>query len=226
MKMGMYTSRNNKYAWVYDRFKKYLINSVLDIGACECKLREYLVDTRYVGVDKNDGDISLDLDKETIPGTYREYHIVLCLDVLEHLENIHSVFDRICYLADRYVLISLPNCYNSIISFIRAGKYSKEINMKFYGLPIEPPSDRHRWFFSGKEAYKFVKARGVNNGFELVEMIDTAKLSKKGMRGGKLSLLKKLMFWNPKIKGRIGEFEGGTLFFLLERVELIEKEDE
>ncbi len=219
MKIGMYTSRNDKYEWVYEQFKKYLTKSVLDVGADECKLHNHLKNTRYVGVDKKGCDINLDLDKETIPGTYREYHVALCFDVLEHLENIHLVFDRICYLADKYVLISLPNCYNGILSFIQAGQYSKETNMKFYGLPVEPPLDRHRWFFSGKEAYNFVKTRGTKNGFELVEVIDTAKLGKKGIKGSKLNLLKKLMFWNPKIKERITDFEIGTLFFLLERVE-------
>lgn len=148
------------------------------------------------------------------------------MDVLEHLENIHLVFDRICYLSDKYVLISLPNCYNSILWFIRAGQYSKETNMKFYGLPIEPPLDRHRWFFSGKEAYNFVKTRGEKNGFELVEMIDTAKLSKKGIRGRKLALLKKLIFWNSKLRERITDFESGTLFFLLERVDGIKNKNE
>lgn len=33
----MYTSRNDKYAWVYDRFKKYLTKSVLDVGADGCR---------------------------------------------------------------------------------------------------------------------------------------------------------------------------------------------
>ena len=226
MKTRMYTSRNDKYEWVYDRYKKYLTESVLDVGADKCRLRDYLKNTRYVGVGKEGCDINLDLDKKTIPGTYREYHASLCLDVLEHLENIHLVFDRICYLSDKYVLISLPNCYNGIYSYILKGQYSKGTNLKFYGLPIEPPLDRHRWFFSGKEAYNFVKTRGTKNGFKLIEMIDTYKLSKKRIGDRKFFLLKKLMFFNAQIRERITDFESGTLFFLLERVDRIENKND
>ena len=43
--------------------------------------------------------------------------------------------------------------------------------LKYYGLPVEPPPDRHRWFFGHDEAVEFLRGRAHLNGFE-VEQID------------------------------------------------------
>jgi hypothetical protein len=40
-----------------------------------------------------------------------------------------------------------------------------------YGLPVEPPQDRHRWLFSLKEARCFVQERALKLGFKLREEI-------------------------------------------------------
>ena len=40
--------------------------------------------------------------------------------------------------------------------------------MKFYGLPLEKPDDRHKWFFSFSEAFDFVNYNGNRNGFEMI----------------------------------------------------------
>ena len=38
-----------------------------------------------------------------------------------------------------------------------------------YGLPSEPPMDRHRWLFNLADAREFVKQRGARRGFLVVE---------------------------------------------------------
>ena len=59
--------------------------------------------------------------------------------------------------------------------FLRGKKYAKDIQSrkhhgkfsKYYGLPLEKPKDRHRWFFSYDEAIEFAKFRCLNFEFEL-----------------------------------------------------------
>jgi hypothetical protein len=42
--------------------------------------------------------------------------------------------------------------------------------MKFYGLPLEPPKDRHKWFFSAQEATRFVEYRAEKNQMQVLQM--------------------------------------------------------
>lgn len=37
--------------------------------------------------------------------------------------------------------------------------------MKFYGLPLDPPDDRHRWFFGPEEALNFIIYRANKANF-------------------------------------------------------------
>ena len=80
------------------------------------------------------------------------------MDVLEHLDNIHEIFDELCRVSSKYIIISLPNPYNDFMNFIFKGtKYNK--NLKFYGLEPEKEVDRHKWFFSSTEANNFINKR-------------------------------------------------------------------
>jgi len=42
--------------------------------------------------------------------------------------------------------------------------------MKFYNLPIDPPEDRHKWFYGVNEAERFIRERGNRNGMEVVQL--------------------------------------------------------
>jgi hypothetical protein len=42
--------------------------------------------------------------------------------------------------------------------------------MKFYGLPLEQPEDRHKWFFSYEEAEKFIIYRAAKNNMRIVQI--------------------------------------------------------
>jgi len=86
--------------------------------------------------------------------------------VLEHLENLHAVFDEFVRVARRHAVITLPNCWNSARQRLRRGKGS----IAHYGLPLDPPADRHRWFFSLEEAEAFLRERARRTGLEIVEM--------------------------------------------------------
>jgi len=86
---------------------------------------------------------------------------------LEHLDNLHEVFDDLCRVSNKYIIISLPNNWiNFKFALIR-----NEGFFKYYGLPIDPPKDRHKWFFNYIQAYNFIKERGLRNNFEIIYLL-------------------------------------------------------
>lgn len=145
-----YTSREDKMFYVYKKYKSILDGKkIIDIGADRGYLRQHLPDTSsYTNIGFGP-DILKEWNLENIPYPFKDkqFDTVLCLDVLEHLENIHAAFDECLRLAKEYVIISLPNAYQDFWNFLKNGKYmGRSSDMKFYGLPQERPEDRHRWF--------------------------------------------------------------------------------
>lgn len=166
---ALYTDRDSKARYIADKYRAILGGSVLDVG-CDRKLlqRELGAAVRYVGVDMSQAaDVRVNLDKEPLPFANRSFDTVLAADVLEHLERIHDVFDALCRIADSRVIVSLPNPVRNLLLALAAGQTS---NLKHYGLPLEAPQDRHRWFFGAEEAAAFMRDRGARNGFEVEQM--------------------------------------------------------
>jgi hypothetical protein len=167
-----YKDRETKAEYVWLKYGSILEGKILDAGADECYLKRYLGDSAsYWGVGLGDGiDQQVDLEKERIPFPDNSFDSVLCLDVLEHLDNIHEAFDELCRVARRYVLVSLPNPWGSFWRRLRGGYYRPEQAVKFYGLPPEAPSDRHKWFFSCEEAERFIRYRAARNGMNVLQL--------------------------------------------------------
>jgi hypothetical protein len=167
-----FADRESKAEYVWRKYESLLKGRILDVGADECHLRSYLDQgSEYLGVGLGGNlDQVVDLDKEGIPFGDMEYDCVLCLDVLEHLENIHHVFDELCRVTRRYVIISLPNCWASFYNVMRLEDELQGVPLKYYGLPVEKPSDRHKWFFSTEEAEKFIGFRAAKNDMSVVQM--------------------------------------------------------
>ena len=165
-----YTDRISKAQYVLEKYRPLLGGSVLDVGCWTGPLRALLpAGATYVGVDRrDDAEVVLDLDRQDLPFEDRRFDTVLCTDVLEHLERCHAVFDELCRVSRRHVIISLPNPLRNLICSVFAGSGGR---VKFYGLPVDPPRDRHRWFFGAQEAREFLTQRGERNGFE-VEQLD------------------------------------------------------
>ena len=93
------------------------------------------------------------------------------MDTLEHLDNLHMVFDELCRVTKRYLIISLPNPWAGFMGMLRGGYYKRtELPMKFYNLPLAPPLDRHKWFYGIHEAERFFKERGRMNGMEVLQI--------------------------------------------------------
>lgn len=167
-------TREDKARHVHDKYKTILTGKILDVGADQCFLKNYLDENKssYVGIGMNSDnlDINVNLESECIPFPDSTFDCVLCLDVLEHLENIHHTFNELCRVSKRYVIISLPNPWACLWKSQRTGDYKLDQHIKFYGLPVEKPSDRHRWFFSAEEAFRFIVNMANSNSMRIVQM--------------------------------------------------------
>lgn len=165
-----YTDRLSKARYIAEKYSPILGGRVLDVG---CDVRQLAGRLRagaaYTGVDQNPAaDVVLDLDSGVLPFDDRVFDTVVCADVLEHLERLHAVFDELCRVSADRVIVSLPNPYRA---FVLAAVEGNLDPLKHYGLPLEPPRDRHRWFFGAEEAEAFIRHRAGRNGFE-VEQLD------------------------------------------------------
>jgi len=216
----VFNSRESKSKYVFDKYRSILDQSVLDVGADAMYLKPLILSNgaKYNGVGRGEGiDHDLDLEKTPFPFENDSFETVLCLDVLEHLESIHLVFDELCRISKKYVVVSLPNPLSDIFSVIRKKDYSSTQCLKFYGLPVDPPEDRHRWFFTEKEARAFVKERGHRNGFSTMQIDaigEHQKMGGNGLKGAVGRLLFKTIFRNDIDSLNLHH---GTIWFVLEK---------
>ena len=157
-----------KFASMVQAFPNIWSGSVLDVGCRTRQLRHALPKetVEYLGVDLSPpadvvGNLGTGLPFDTASSD-----TVVALDVLEHTDDIYNSFAELCRVARSHVLIALPNQYE--ISGRKRFAFGQPISGK-YGLPIEPPNDRHRWLFSFQEALNFTHAMAKNNSFEVIE---------------------------------------------------------
>lgn len=165
-----YTDRPSKAAWIADKYRAILGGHVLDVGCDQKHLSEHLPPgARYLGVDMGPpADVVVNLDRQELPFGPGSFDTVLCADVLEHLDRLHDVFDRLCSIARGHVIIALPNPLRNLLLSLHEG--TRGVGLKYYGLPLEPPPDRHRWFFGYEEAERFLRERGRRNGFSVEQV--------------------------------------------------------
>lgn len=173
------TGRKNSHNFVYPngidkkryiafKYRDILKGKVLDVGCRDKNLKKYLdKNVEYTGIDiAGRPDRFIDLEKEKIPYSDNTFDCVVCTDVLEHLENLHEVFDELVRVTNKYVIISLPNCCATNFKKIISGRGG----FKYYGLPIEKVKDRHRWFFNYEDAEKFIVERVKKNNAKVIEI--------------------------------------------------------
>lgn len=161
-----YSGRHEKAEFVAEEFSEKIQNKTLDVGADSQNLKPYVekLGGVYTGVGFGNCDLEIDLDSNALPFANGCFNCVLCLDTLEHLEHAHFIFDELCRVSEKWVIISLPNPYGTLFS----GLTKKQPDLKFYGLPRERPSDRHRWFFNINDATHFVSHNAKKNNFNVI----------------------------------------------------------
>lgn len=126
-------------------------------------LKDYLPkDIQYQGIDfeKGEGIMAYDIEKG-IPFDNKSFDVVVSLDVLEHLENIHLVFREMLRVARNEVVIGLPNMSHWIYRI----RYllGRRVLQDYTCLEPERPPDRHRWWPTHKTSIKFTEFNAKDN---------------------------------------------------------------
>lgn len=173
------------------KYQKYLKERVLDVGCREKNLKKYLdKNVEYVGIDiAGDPDVHVDLEKGSIPFENNSFECVVCTDVLEHIDNIHKIFNELVRVSRKYIVISLPNNWNVVKVPVISGKSE----FKQYGLPKDEPKDRHKWFFNYTEASKFILDRAEVTNCEVVSL-EPYYIPDKNIIKKSIKLLLKIVF--------------------------------
>ncbi len=162
--------RSDRPTFIGNRFGKYLKGKVLDVGCDEAVLQELLGKDRYSGIGMtNQSAVRVDLEKTgRLPFHDNSWDTILCLDVLEHLNNLYEMCDEIFRVAKENIIISLPNCWSQARRSLAKGSGA----IWHYGLPATPAPDRHKWFFNTEDALHFFHQQAVSRpSIEMVELV-------------------------------------------------------
>tara|TARA_B100000780_G_scaffold72724_1_gene48718 strand:- start:2174 stop:2800 length:627 start_codon:yes stop_codon:yes gene_type:complete len=134
-------------------------DKVLDIGCREMILKEHLLGNfNYLGLDyisKKSNDpsfINHNLEKG-LPENLNNIDIIIALDVLEHIEHIHEVYQGFFPITNKAVIVALPNMgyYKFRINFLFKGILSGK-----YYFSENKTLDRHRWIPNYQTIDKFI----------------------------------------------------------------------
>lgn len=196
--LATFRERHERSAYVARRFAPYLRESVLDVGCYDAPLRGLLPGVRYTGIDiVGAPDITMNLDtREALPFADSSYRTVICIEVLEHLDNLHHVFDELVRVSAENVIVSLPNCWRDARRPIERGRG----HFAHYGLPQEAPVDRHKWFFSYEEGRDFIASRARRHALELVEMYGTEQHRNALLRGARRARYPGVRYFNRYVQ--------------------------
>lgn len=114
---------------------------VLDVGCRDDALARALPTARVVRLDRG-GRPDLVADAARLPFADRGFDVVCALDVLEHCDDLAGAFAECLRVADRLLLVSLPNMAHPALRlrFALSGRLSGK-----YDLGDATQPDRHRW---------------------------------------------------------------------------------
>jgi SAM-dependent methyltransferase len=171
IEFAAFPTRESRTRFVAKRFEPVLKGDVLDVGCFEAPLRSLLPSINYTGIDMSGNpDIRLDIEQaERLPFADGAFDCVLCVHVLEHLNNLYGMFDELIRVSRRHVLVGLPNCWRGARRPLERG----EGGFRHYGLPLSEPADRHKWFFSLSQAMDFLQGKAAEKGLQVRELIIT-----------------------------------------------------
>jgi SAM-dependent methyltransferase len=165
---GSFPERRLRSEYIATRFGPLLKGRVLDVGCDRALLRQLLPELEYVGIDVGGApDLVVDLEQANrLPFPDNSFDCIVCSDVLEHLNNIHHIFGELIRVTRGCVILSLPNNWANARRPVARGKGS----IGHYGLPVDPPADRHKWFFSLTEAEAFLEGQRTRAAFDIAEL--------------------------------------------------------
>lgn len=162
-----FRTRTARSQYVFDQFRDLLRGKILDVGCFEAPLRELLPNEWYFGIDiAGCPNQTVNLEQSNrLPFENDAFNCVLCIEVLEHLNNLHTMFQELFRVSSQDVIVSLPNCWCAARQKIERGRG----DILHYGLPHESPLDRHKWFFNATEVSQFFESAAPAT-FDLAEL--------------------------------------------------------
>lgn len=146
--------------------KPLIINSVLDVGCGEGftldRLQKQKIGKTYQGVDSSKDAIDLGHklypelklkigDIYKLPYAENSFDLVICTEVLEHLENPRRALRELIRVSSKYILLSVPN--EPFFTLQRIARFQNILH-----LGAHPEHIQH---WSAPAFLKFVKVRGV-----------------------------------------------------------------
>jgi SAM-dependent methyltransferase len=164
----VYTARSKgelgKFECVVRSFPDAFRGSILDVGSRSGNLKQILSNrsSRYFSLDLSPpADVVSNLERG-LPFVDSAFDTVVALDVLEHTDQIHFAARELLRVARRHAVIALPNAFDikARVRLLRGRHVSGK-----YGLPVEAPGDRHRWFFGFDEARRFCAQTAASVGW-------------------------------------------------------------
>tara|TARA_B100000989_G_scaffold68299_2_gene47516 strand:- start:9080 stop:9709 length:630 start_codon:yes stop_codon:yes gene_type:complete len=130
---------------------------VCDLGCRDQILKKYLKGNfDYIGVDYSNENqnnfIKHDLENG-LPNFTKSIDVIVCLDVLEHIDNSHMLRDDMFETAQKKIVIALPNMayYKFRFNFLFKGELSGK-----YPFGETKPADRHKWITNIRNIKQFI----------------------------------------------------------------------
>ena len=138
---------------------------VLDIGCRDQIFKKSLQGNfEYIGIDYDpeiDHSEFINHNLENgLPEQLGKIDIINAMDVLEHVENIHDIFNACFKKSEQKIAIALPNMayYKFRLTFLFSGEISGK-----YIFHSKKIIDRHRWFTTYYNNINFVKTNTPKN---------------------------------------------------------------
>ena len=156
----------DRIEFITNKLSKLNGDTILDLGCRDMILKKFLKGNfEYYGVDNYDLNqfdnsyIQHNLEKG-LPNNIKSSDIVVALDVLEHIENIHEIYSQLFNISKK-VVIALPNMayYKFRLNFLFRGILSN----KYIFSEKKKIIDRHRWIPNYKSIEKFIEFNTPNN---------------------------------------------------------------
>jgi len=175
-----FPDRKDRSEYVARRFGSLLQGRILDVGCDRAYLKQLLKNNLtpgapldYLGIDiGGTPDIKINLEEiERLPFENGSFDAIVCTDVLEHVDNFHHIFGELLRVTRGCAILSLPNCWAGARQPIARGRGQ----FAHYGLPLDRPMDRHKWFFSLTEAMAFFEGHQKRGAFRKLTMHATEK---------------------------------------------------
>lgn len=187
VEIGHFPERALRSEYIARRFKPHLKGKLLDVGCDRAVLKKLLPEVDYFGIDVGGApDMILNLEEiDELPFATDQFDCLVCADVLEHLDNLHFVFGELVRVCRGDLILSLPNNWANARRAVERGRGS----IGHYGLPVQRPVDRHKWFFNLEEAIQFMEGQPQKFPVRVVECFAMERPRPELLRWGRKLLL-------------------------------------